>query len=316
MSKLPPKRKNYRSLLRRDPSRTTPLQRKFIRTLTREYNAIVKDIAGWIIEDDKGPTGNSWSLSPKGNILERFLKWLKKRLEIGGIEKTTEGFIQQSYERGINNGIKATVKPAEASALESSGWLKRVLRGRTTVDRLKILRTQAAQKIKSLNEFLTSKVVDSITEGMINGEHPSVIARTIVKELPEVTKTQATRIVRTEVIRAHAEGALDSMEALGVESIGVLVEWSTAGDGKVCPKCRPLEGIIIPIARAHGMFPRHPNCRCTPIPAFVKFNRDKLRAAVQKSLEAGSSKKSAATLSPSGGSWPGPAVADLLKSGD
>lgn len=37
-------------------------------------------------------------------------------------------------------------------------------------------------------------------------------------------------------IRAHAEGQLDALEQMGVEEVGVMVEWSTAGDDRVCFK--------------------------------------------------------------------------------
>src|SRR5690606_33704519 len=84
------------------------------------------------------------------------------------------------------------------------------------------------------------------------------IARELNRQIDVGAKRAAT-IARTEIVRAHNEGALDALEELGVDEIGVMVEWSTAGDNRVCPLCRPLEGVILKTKEAHGMFPRHPN---------------------------------------------------------
>lgn len=89
-------------------------------------------------------------------------------------------------------------------------------------------------------------------------------------------------------IRAHAEGQLDSFKTLGVEEVGVAVEWATANDDKVCPKCQSLEGIVLKIDEARGLLPRHPGCRCAWIPANVGEVSDaqtRTQAGVEEALE-------------------------------
>lgn len=111
--------------------------------------------------------------------------------------------------------------------------------------------------------------------------------------------TDAERIARTEIIRAHAEGVLDAYERLHVGKVKVLIEWTTAGDNKVCPKCKALEGITLWIHEARGMFPRHPNCRCTPVTHKYtgrmtweqEYGRRRRLRAIEKSIEAGKPKK-------------------------
>jgi SPP1 gp7 family putative phage head morphogenesis protein len=76
-------------------------------------------------------------------------------------------------------------------------------------------------------------------------------------------------VARTEIVRAHAEGQLTAMEDMGVTDLGVAVEWDTAHDDRVCPKCADLQGIVVKTSEAHGLIPRHPNCRCSWIPANV-----------------------------------------------
>jgi len=82
-------------------------------------------------------------------------------------------------------------------------------------------------------------------------------------------QSRALTIARTEIIRAHAEGQLDTFEKLKVEKLGVMAEWSTAGDDRVCGLCSDLEGVVITVREARGIIPRHPNCRCTYVPANV-----------------------------------------------
>ena len=73
--------------------------------------------------------------------------------------------------------------------------------------------------------------------------------------------------------------------------ICVAVEWSTTGDERVCPKCKPLGGMVLKIKEAKGMLPRHPNCRCAWIPANVgetnqgKINtKSRILKAIRSSL--------------------------------
>jgi GNAT superfamily N-acetyltransferase len=80
----------------------------------------------------------------------------------------------------------------------------------------------------------------------------------------------ADSVYTKNCIRAHAEGQLTALEAAGVEQVSAAAEYDTTGDGKVCPKCRPLDGVVLTVPEARGMIPRHPRCRCAWKPAVVK----------------------------------------------
>jgi hypothetical protein len=105
-------------------------------------------------------------------------------------------------------------------------------------------------------------------------------------------------IARTEVIRAHAEGQLDALEELGVEELGVEVEWTVTEDSRLCPLCAALKGVVLTLDEAKGLLPRHPNCRCAFIPANVGEDEEgQLRSksaiekAIDKSIQAESPKR-------------------------
>ncbi len=81
---------------------------------------------------------------------------------------------------------------------------------------------------------------------------------------------RAARIARTEIIRAHTQGALAGYRASG-KVWGL--RWLD-GQAGACPKCRALHGRVVPLdgrfyedaSFGDGMPPRHPNCRCAVQP--------------------------------------------------
>ena len=115
----------------------------------------------------------------------------------------------------------------------------------------------------------------------------------------------------TQGIHAHSEGQLDSFEKLGVEEVGVMAEWITAGDDRVCERCAVLEGAVLKVKEARGLIPRHPNCRCAWLPANVgegvkgqKLTKGTLDAAFEESIRVerpGRPLRDAKALS----TWPG-----------
>jgi len=94
-------------------------------------------------------------------------------------------------------------------------------------------------------------------------------------------------------MRCHSEGQLDAMEDMGATELGVAVEWSTAGDDRVCELCEPLHGIVLTPEEARGLLPRHDGCRCCWTPANVgekdegqKRTKKAIDKAIDKSVKA------------------------------
>ena len=106
-----------------------------------------------------------------------------------------------------------------------------------------------------------------LSDGLIKGEGPAKIARSLTDNIKKMTRTRANVIARTEIIHAHAEGQLDSFQRLNIEEVSAMVEWSTAGDDRVCEQCLSLEGETFTIEEARGQIPLHPNCRCAWMPS-------------------------------------------------
>jgi len=123
--------------------------------------------------------------------------------------------------------------------------------------------------LKGVTEAMATSMHRTLMDGLIQGRGPRDVARELNRSVDGIGKVRARTIARTETIRAHAEGQLDALKNLGVEEVGVMVEWSTAGDDRVCPLCADMEAVVLKIDEARMLIPRHPNCRCAWIPANV-----------------------------------------------
>ena len=119
--------------------------------------------------------------------------------------------------------------------------------------------------IDDFGNDISAAVEAAIQDAIDQGLSPADAAREIALQTG-IDPARALRIARTEIVRAFAEAALDGFANLGVEELGVMAEWLTAGDDRVCPRCQSMEGQRFSIEDARGQIPLHPNCRCAWIP--------------------------------------------------
>lgn len=156
-----------------------------------------------------------------------------------------------------------------------------------------MLAGRAFDELEGVTEQMATRMSRVLVDGLVQGKGPRDVARDLAREI-DIGRGRAEVIARTELIRAHAEGQLEALDQLGVEEVGVAVEWVTAGDDRVCELCEPLEGVVMKLDEARGMLPRHPNCRCAWVPANVGGDRSStkhgagaIRSAVRDSIDRG-----------------------------
>jgi SPP1 gp7 family putative phage head morphogenesis protein len=111
-----------------------------------------------------------------------------------------------------------------------------------------------------------------------------------------ISESRAKTIAQSEITRVHAEGQLDAFDSLGVTRLGVMAEWMTADDDRVCDACAELDDVVMTVEEARGLLPRHPNCRCAWVAANVGEEDDKdnqqirgksaIEQAIEDSLDA------------------------------
>ncbi len=126
------------------------------------------------------------------------------------------------------------------------------------------------REIHGVGPVYESRIVRQLTLGVQRNTPIGEIVRNI-RDQTRLQMNQANALARTEIVRAHAEATLNRFEDLGVAQVGadVEMEFTTAGDQKVCVQCQELEGVLFPIDDARGVIPVHIGCRCSWIPVGV-----------------------------------------------
>ena len=109
---------------------------------------------------------------------------------------------------------------------------------------------------KSINKTTLEALRNELALGFEAGESIPQLSKRIEGYFEGNAKYRAEMISRTEVISAFNEGHLHRYELEGVDKS----EWYAAPDS--CPECAIGDGRIIPTKEAHGLIPKHPNCRC------------------------------------------------------
>jgi hypothetical protein len=107
---------------------------------------------------------------------------------------------------------------------------------------------------------------------------PAQMAEAVTAAMQPVLR-RADVLAETSIVEAHATGTLDALQLAGITAVTITperVRYVTAGDARVCSRCAPWAGRILPIAQARGLLPQHPRCRCAFLPV---TNRSGGRAA-------------------------------------
>lgn len=237
--------------------------------------------------------------------VESFRKWLTTQFSVIVPPRAGESlenqwwtrFVEEGYRKGAGRAFDDTQRarralattPEQLSFFEGTKeqFLQQSFGRAVAVEKVQLLAGRVFTELKGVTDAMAQSLTRELTQGLAQGDNPLTIARRISQSIENIPIRRARAIARTEIIRAHAEGQLDAMEQMGLEEVGVMVEWSTAGDDRVCPLCSPMDGVVFKIKEARGLIPRHTNCRCAHIPANVgesKAGQIRSKTAAEKSL--------------------------------
>ena len=278
-----------RDVLRGDPSRTKLLRDTAQRDMRVRFRRILTRIKKLLVEEDalglrpkNQVTNTRWQFRTDEEKVKEFDAWLRRQISseiltgIIGASGNVE-WVEKAYKKGAETAFKGVTKRTLKPQLEKpisvfegqkEQFIQSFITGPQSVRKVKLLQARVLTDLKNTTEDMAKRLEVVLVDGLIQGKQPYAMIEDVQKAMG-VSAFRAETIARTEIIRANAEGNLDAMEALGVEEVGVLVEWSTAGDQRVCGLCSALDGITLKIKEAHNLLPRHPNCRCAFIPANV-----------------------------------------------
>lgn len=115
-------------------------------------------------------------------------------------------------------------------------------------------------------------LVNIISNGLSDGKSVPEIRSAIETSFDDISKNQAQRVTRTEVLRVSNQASLDAYEQSGVVEGK---QWLTAG---AADECAQYDGQIVTLSGSFygsdnefqdGDPPLHPNCRCVILPVLV-----------------------------------------------
>lgn len=288
---------NTTRALRADPTRTTLLRDAFARAM-RTRIAVVKRAVSEAMAADlfalapkkiapitgRSLTGAKITLNyifrTDADKLKEFDAWLREQIAKGLLSIPKEGYnpeqpwmstyIDSAYRRGLVNAYnelhKADIANDEAAA-KRAVFLEMAFAQPERMDKVRFLATRAYNDLRGVSDDMARRMNRVMATAIANGYGPGKTAKLLREAIDGMPSRRAELIARTEIIAAHAQGQLDAFKDLGVKELGVMAEWSTAGDDRVCEKCAALQGRLFTIEEAQGMIPVHALCRCSWIPA-------------------------------------------------
>ena len=251
---------------------------------TTQYNLIL-DPSKIHIQELLTTNAKKFAFRSNDDKVKEFVRFVGETFDAKVNGKTQEGvlarYVATMHAKGVDRAYKDANRyglrggTKEKELMNKGGraeFLRRAKIDPELIDRVKVLASRTYLDVQDVTRKSAGTLRRILVDGMAAGENPRQVARRMMDEL-DMTKVQATRIARTEMIRAHAEGQLDAFERMGIKGVSGDVEFSATKtlsgdfDSKVCPLCQELDGKVMTIREARGVIPVHPNCRCAWKPA-------------------------------------------------
>ncbi len=229
-----------------DPSRTQALRRQFVAEMRRRFKRIRGRLIKLLTEEDAvGLATNRWKFNTSAEKLSEFKAWVRgqTQLELTGADdralwrKYTEAGFKKGAGRAFDDVKKPYVKKyskqspelIEEVTKQSKEVFLRSSFGRPVAkEKVELLASRSFDDLVNVTEDMATRMGRTLADGLVEGKSPYDVASDLSDDL-DISQARAETIARTEIIRAHAEGQLDSLEQMGVAEVGVMVEWATAG---------------------------------------------------------------------------------------
>ena len=244
-----------------------------------------------IITQQEGIRPIDWKDLSEGDLAEqvsKFLYWLRNQLNIGivnvsAIESSDRSWLAryntEAYKKGIAKARKELrKKDYRIPDLEDTGGIEISLRQpahNNSLNQLKQKTINEVEKIKSdLLNYVDIVLAHSLREGynkfdvalrinkgVIKGNDREKLGTTLLLGNFVAPTTRFDIITSDSIVRAINEAALNEYANWGLTEVGIMVEWVTAGDDRVCPYCHQM-ALSGPykIEEAKGLLPAHPRC--------------------------------------------------------
>ena len=239
-------------------------------------------------------TNANWRFLDNPEKAKAFRQWIDLQAREVLLSSSTtqlyDGFIRDGYKKGLNRAFTDAKRKTSASLGEvnKEEFLRVAFDTAIGQERFRLLTGRTRQEVESAINTLSNDTVRVLTDYLLKGGSDPKELTDLLSVVMDRSEAKIESLARTEIVRAQAEGQLVMLEILGENEVGIEAEFTTAGDGVVCPQCSALEGRVFLLSQAHGVIPVHPNCRC----AFQVIKRGE----IGQRLRAGPSKRLARLL--------------------
>lgn len=251
-------------------------------------------------------TNTRWVFKTASEQVKAFSEWFMQQAAELLYQQEENSWWREYVQKAYEQGAGATW----AKWRDKTKFLQQAFNNPVQIERVKTLAGRVLTELKNVTQVMATQMSRSLVDGLAQGKSPREVAKDLTTTVSGLGENRASAIAQTETIRAHAEGQLDSLENLGMDQVGVQVEWSTSGLGKTrvtgskksgfhggypspCKVCKPMKGAVFTIQEARGLIPRHVNCRCSWVPAGVgedtggqKIGKRPINDALKQSIKA------------------------------
>lgn len=246
-----------RDLDPKDPTQSLHIEDEYAAALSKLFGNLQKKLEEFLITDTHT---QSTPASQMPFDITRFMKYLEVSIEeeiISPGREISSTYATASYKHGV---LYAKAQMDMEVVLRKGDWDPKVL---------DIIEARNFSELKGVSEEVSKQITRVITEGMLRGDNPRDIARSM-RDATDFGKTRSEAIARSEVMKAVNTGTIDRSEKQGyntVERIETIDErtctdWEFEIDGEKYYGCAEIDGVIFTMDQARQVTAQqHPNCR-------------------------------------------------------
>lgn len=253
------------SPLKMDPTRTATLRRAWTQDFNRKFAELSRRIVTLVdTQDSFGLVHNAaWGFQSSAEQITAFKAWMQQQVNIlllaDGEKSWWRKYITDGFRKGQGR-VFDDFKMGDRTQAQKD-FLKFAFNNPVSQERLDVLAARVFTELEGVTDAMAQQITRVLTDGLTQGKNPKQIAKDMVDRVDKVGKNRARMIAQTEIIRAHSEGQLTELEKMGVQHVGVQVEFSAAHKG-ACPICQALNNKKYTLVQARGVIPVHVCCRC------------------------------------------------------
>ena len=214
---------------------------------------------------------------PINKKVEVFIAWLNRQIDViifGDKDNPKFGdktgkwmdiYTRAAYESGLKAGYIELKQEGYIEANEPAPTINaRSEKNKRYLAALLLLQLKTKEEIRGVTNVMVQQISRVIIDDISAGKPPQMVTMDVINRLNKVGKTRAKETTETEIVRDHDFAKLDIWTEYDVSVVGILAEWITAQDDKVCPFCASNEFSVYPINELYEILPAHPYCRCAP----------------------------------------------------